>query len=79
MNTQISDVASANGRTLIEMPLGTCDGIQVGTKVYVYRSNGYVGDATVQTVSQAQSVAVVMSTKAGETVQKGDLVSTTGQ
>jgi hypothetical protein len=79
VNGTVTDVAQSSGRTLIELPLGTRDGIQVGTKVYVYRSTGYVGDASVQRVTPEQSVAVVVSTKAGETVQKGDMVSTTGQ
>jgi hypothetical protein len=67
VNGRISDVAQAQGRTLIEMPLGERDGIKVGTKMYVYRATGYVGDATVERVSPDQSVKI------------GDLVSTVGQ
>ncbi len=79
VNGQITDVSQAAGRTLIEMPLGTRDGIKVGTNVYVYRANSWVGDATVQQVTPEQSVGVVMKSKAGEIVQKGDYVSTIGQ
>jgi hypothetical protein len=79
INGKVSDVALAQGRTLIEMPLGERDGIKVGTRMYVYRASGYVGDATVERVSPDQSVAVVVSTKPGETVKIGDLVSTLGQ
>jgi prefoldin subunit 5 len=79
VNGRISDVALTQGRTLIEMPLGERDGLKVGTKMYVYRDSGYVGDATVERVSTNQAVAVVVSTKPGETVKIGDLVSTVGQ
>jgi multidrug efflux pump subunit AcrA (membrane-fusion protein) len=79
INGRVSDVALAQGRTLIEMPLGERDGVKVGTKMFVYRANGYVGDATVERVSADQSVAVVISTKPGEAVKVGDLVSTVGQ
>jgi hypothetical protein len=44
--------------------------------MYVYRANGYVGDATVQRVTPEQCVAVIDSTKPGESVKVGDLVST---
>jgi hypothetical protein len=76
VNAQISNLSQAQGRTLIEMPLGTRDGITVGTKMFVYRASGYVGDATVENVSPEQSVAVITSTKPGETARIGDLVST---
>jgi hypothetical protein len=79
VNGRISDVAQAQGRTLIEMPLGERDGIKVGTKMYVYRASGYVGDATVERVSPDQAVAVVISTKPGEAVKVGDLIATVGQ
>jgi hypothetical protein len=79
VNGRVSDVAQAQGRTLIEMPLGERDGIKVGTKMYVYRASGYVGDATVERVSPDQAVAVVVSTKPGESVKVGDLISTVGQ
>jgi hypothetical protein len=79
INGQVSNVALAQGRTLIEMPLGERDGIKVGAKLYVYRASGYIGDATVERVSADQSVAVIMSTKPGETVKVGDLVATVGQ
>jgi len=79
VNGRVSGILPSLGKTLIEMPLGTRDGIQVGTKIFVYRATGYVGDATVTRVTPDQSVATIDSTKQGETVQMGDLVSTTGQ
>ena len=79
VNGRVSNILESLGRTLIEMPLGTRDGIQVGTKVFLYRATGYVGEATVQRVTADQAVAVVDSTNKGVTVQMGDLVSTTGQ
>jgi uncharacterized protein YlxW (UPF0749 family) len=79
VNGRVSGILPSLGKTLIEMPLGTRDGIQVGTKIFVYRASGYIGDATVTRVTPDQSVATIDSTKQGETVQMGDLVSTTGQ
>ena len=76
VNGKITDVKVNAGRTLVELPLGTRDGLQVNNKLYVYRGTGYVGDAVVQSVTPDQSIAVIISTKPGETVQAGDLVAT---
>jgi len=78
VNGTVTDVATSAGRVYIETKLGARDGIQVGTKLLVYRGNGYVGDVQVESVSPDTSVAVVVATKAGETVQKGDYVATVG-
>ena len=45
INAKISNIAQSAGRTLIELPLGTRDGIQNGTKLMIYRNTGYVGEA----------------------------------
>lgn len=76
VNGTISSVETAAGRTLVELPLGTRDGLQVSNKLYVYRGTGYVGEAEILSVTPDQSIALVTSTKPGETVQKGDLVAT---
>jgi hypothetical protein len=76
VNAKISNVMSTSGRVLIEMPLGTRDGISQNTPLFVYRSNGYVADAVVQRVTADTAVAVITKTKEGQSVQAGDLVST---
>ncbi len=79
VNGQISEVNTSTGSTIIGLPLGTRDGIEPNTKLLIYRGNGYVGDAVVQRATPDESVALVVSTKQGAVVQKGDLVSTVGQ
>jgi len=79
VNATINDVGNDKGRTLIQFPLGTRDGIQQNTRLFVYRGSSYVGDASVEVVTPDRSVAVVTKTKDGQNVQKGDIVSTLGQ
>jgi hypothetical protein len=79
VNAKITKVADSAGRILIEMPLGSRDGITQGTQMFVYRSTGYVGDAVVERVTPTTSVAVVTRTKEGQTVQQGDTISTIGR
>jgi len=76
VNGKITAVQNAAGRTLLELPLGTRDGLQVNGKIYVYRDSGYVGEALIQNVTPGSSIAVVTFTKPGETVKEGDLVAT---
>jgi len=79
VNAAISNVGNDKGRTLIEFPLGTRDGIQQNTRLFIYRGNNYVADATVERTTPDTSVAVVVTPKGGQSVQKGDIVSTLGQ
>jgi hypothetical protein len=77
INGKISDVKPTVGRTLIELPLGTRDGVRKDTRFMIYRGNTYVADAVVVGNPEPdKSVAAVdaNSVKAGETVQKGDMV-----
>jgi hypothetical protein len=76
VNGKITAVENTAGRTLVELPLGTRDGLHKGSKLYVYRSTGYVGELEVETITPDQSIASVSGIKPGETVQKGDLVAT---
>jgi len=76
INSKISNIAQSAGRTLIELPMGTRDGVQQGTKLMIYRSTGYVGEAVVTRVTPDSSVAQVTSTKQGETVRGDEMVST---
>jgi hypothetical protein len=79
VNGKINLVEVRAGRTYVELPLGTRDGLQVNTRMYVYRGTGYVGDAVIESVTPDQAIAVIVSTKPGETVKQGDLVATVGK
>jgi hypothetical protein len=79
VNAEISEVREVTGRPTIGLQVGTRDGIRANTKLVIYRGNSYIGDAVVQQATPEESVAVVVSTKPGATVQKGDLVSTVNQ
>ena len=77
INAKISNIAQSAGRTLIELPLGTRDGVQNGTTLMIYRNNNtYVGEAVVTRVTPDSSVAQVTKTKPGETVRGDEMVST---
>lgn len=79
VNAEVTVVREVTGRPTIGLQVGTRDGIQANTKLVIYRGNSYIGDAVVQQATPEESVAVVVSTKPGATVQKGDLVSTVNQ
>jgi membrane-associated HD superfamily phosphohydrolase len=79
VNGKINLVEIRAGRTYVELPLGSRDGLQVNTRMYVYRGTGYVGDAVIESVTPDQAIAVIVSTKPGETVKQGDLVATVGK
>jgi len=76
INGQITDLQQHAGRTYIETPLGTRDGLKPGAVLAVYRGNTYLGDARVENVTASESVSVITTVKQGETIQKGDLVMT---
>lgn len=76
INAKISNIAPSAGHTLIEVPLGTRDGVKVNTALRIYRNSGYVGDAVVQSVFADSSVAQVTVVKPGDSVKVGDLVMT---
>lgn len=78
VNARITDVQEENGRTLVQMPLGTRDGIQNGTRLMIYRNNTYITDAVVRRAASNESVAEVQGT-AASSVKQGDMISTIGQ
>jgi len=76
INGQITDLQQHAGRTYIQTPLGSRDGLKTGSVLAVYRGNTYLGDARVENVTTSESVSVITTVKPGETIQKGDLVMT---
>jgi uncharacterized phage infection (PIP) family protein YhgE len=76
INAKITSIAPSAGHTLIEVPLGTRDGVKVNTALRIYRNSGYVGDAVVQSVFADSSVAQVTIVKPGDSIKVGDLVMT---
>jgi hypothetical protein len=76
INAKITSLAPSAGHTLIQVPLGTRDGVKVNTALRIYRNSGYVGDAVVQSVFADTSVAQVTIVKPGDTIKVGDLVMT---
>ena len=77
INGKISDVRAAAGRTLIQVPLGTRDGVRKDTRFTIYRNSTYVADAVVVGNPEPdQCVAAVDSgsMKPGATVKTGDMV-----
>jgi len=79
INAKITRIAPSAGHTLVEVPLGTRDGVKVKTSLRIYRNSGYVGDAVVQSVFPDSSVAQVTVVKPGDSVKVGDLVMTSAQ
>jgi len=78
INAKISDVQQFNGRTMVEMPLGSRDGLQNGTRLMIYRGSTYIADAVVNKVLADSAVATVDGA-ASQSVQKGDMISTVGR
>jgi len=75
-----ANVQQTSGRTRVELPLGSRDGISENTPLFIYRGQtGYVADAVVERVTPTASVAVVTKTREGQTVQTGDTISTIGK
>lgn len=69
----VSDVESTNGITLIQINVGSNDGLQPGSKVLIYRgSDIYIATAVVDTVDGNISVARV--NQANENIRAGDSV-----
>jgi chromosome segregation ATPase len=74
INGRVTDVLQQAGRTLIEMNLGTRDGVKQNQRFAVYRNNSYIGEAQVNRVTADASVAIITTTKQGETVQRNDVI-----
>jgi len=77
INGKVTAVTPTAGRTLLQLPLGTRDGVKVGTRFMVYREpGGYIADAVVERVAPDEAVAAVdtKTVKKGESVKSGDMV-----
>jgi myosin heavy subunit len=72
INGKVTNVETSNGKTFVNLSLGSRDGVQVNNRFTIYRGNDYVGDAVVQKVAPDQSVAVVTVNRLP--VQTSDLV-----
>ncbi len=69
----VSDVESTNGITLIQINVGSNDGLQPGSKVLIYRgSDIYIATAVIDTVDGNISVARV--NQANDNIRAGDSV-----
>jgi len=75
VNAKISSVQLNNGRTFVTVPLGTRDGVKVGTQFTVSRGNAYIGDASVTRTTVDESVIQVTLVKPGQTVLVSDLAT----
>lgn len=66
----------ATGESLVEVSLGTNDGVSENTELYVVRGSQYVGALVVQTADLQSSVARVRLTNGDLRVRNGDEVRT---
>lgn len=73
INATVTDINTSAGRTIMEVPLGTRDGVKNGNRFFIYRNNNYLGEAVITTVTPAASVLTVQGTPR-EPIQKGDMV-----
>lgn len=73
INGKVSSVSTDNGRTYIELGLGTRDGVKVNAQFSIYRGDSYVGDAVVSRVVPDQCVALMTVLKPGQSVKAGDV------
>jgi hypothetical protein len=73
INAQVTDINTSAGRTIVEVPLGTRDGVKNGNRFFIYRNNNYLGEAVITTVTPGASVLTVQGTPR-EPIQKGDMV-----
>lgn len=69
-------VVSVGEKNLIEVSIGADDGIQVGNKLDVYRSNEYLGKVVVVKTAPDRAVAEIIPEYKRGTIRKGDRVAT---
>src|SRR5207249_1637488 len=63
INVRVIDKKEMAGRTLIELPLGTRDGVRKDTLFVVSRGGSFIADAVVETVTPEASVAATKNLK----------------
>lgn len=73
INGRIRKVGQLAGRTVIELPLGTRDGVKNSSRFFIYRNNVYLGEAVITTVTPDGSLATVQGNPQ-QPVQEGDMV-----
>lgn len=75
---QVSDVRRDPGseRTLVSVNLGSSDGIQPRSQLYVTRDNNWVANVQIERVDVNGSVGVVQQTAPNQAVRRGDRVTT---
>ncbi len=69
-------VVAISDANLIEVSLGSDDGLKVGDKLDVYRDNAYLGRVVIRKTDVDRSVAEILPDFAKGTIRKGDRVAT---
>ncbi len=69
-------VVSVGEKNLIEISIGSDDGIRVGNKLDVYRNNAYLGKVIVLKTTPDRAVAEIIPEFRRGTIRKGDRVAT---
>ncbi|MEE9404312.1 MAG: hypothetical protein V3V20_05435 [Algisphaera sp.] len=70
---RVSGIDSSEGITLIQINIGSNDGVRTNSKLLIYRgSNNYIGSATISKVDG--NVAIARVTQAKGSIQAGDSI-----
>jgi hypothetical protein len=64
-------LAINNNSNLVEIAVGSDDGLQIGQKVQVYRSNQYLGQMTIRTTTPDRAVGFI---EGRAKIRKGDQI-----
>jgi len=69
-------VVGVGEKNLVEISIGSDDGIQIGNKLDVYRNNAYLGKVVVLKTAPDRAVAEIIPEFRRGTIRKGDRVAT---
>ena len=69
-------VTGVGQRDLIEISLGSDDGLKTGHKLEVYRQNQYLGRVVIRSTAPDRAVAEILKDYRRGTIRKGDRVAT---
>jgi hypothetical protein len=69
-------VLAANSSDLIEISLGSDDGLKAGHTLQVYRGNQYLGQVTVRSTGPDRAVAQIVKELQRGPIRKDDNVTT---
>jgi len=76
INGKVTRVDAAPSGTLVELPLGTRDGVRVGTVFTVSRNGSFIADVKVSKVTPSECVAATTeNAKKGTTPMAGDIAT----